>query len=145
MTPPPLGGTMPWSNDLDQICSYLTQVRLGGNEGPGKGMQGAAILDESGLVWGVGNNSIPSFQDRAPWAVGQLQESMEFAKRLGRPVPDFLLLQDPEDFLYCRKFLDQYYYVVTGSRGSFELFSGRIDRCIQMAETALKERRTANP
>lgn len=132
----PLGGTMPYTNDLDQICSYLTQVR---------GLQGAGILDEDGLPWGTGNESHPSFQDQAPWAVGQLQENEEFAKRSGRPVPDFLLVQDPEEFLYCRRFHGQYYYVVTGSRGSFELFTGRIDRCIQMAETALKERRTATP
>ncbi len=141
----PLGGTMPWSNDLDQICSYLTQVRLGGNSGPGKGILGAAILDDVGLIWGIGEGSIPALQDLAPWAVGQLQESTDFAKRLGRAVPDFLLIQDPDDFLYCRIFFDQYYYVVTGSRGSFELFSGRMDRCIQMAQAALKERRTGNP
>jgi len=130
------GGTMPYTNDLDQICSYLTQVR---------GLQGAGILDQDGLSWGLGAESHPSFQDQSPWAVGQLQENEEFAKRSGRPHPDFLLIQDPEEFLYCRRFHGQYYYVVTGSRGSFELFTGRIDRCIQMAETALKERRTATP
>ena len=129
----PLGGTMPWSNDLDQICSYLTGVRLDGYGGTGKGMQGAAVLDDSGLVWGLGAKSVESFQDRAPWAVGRMQENAEFARRFGRPTPDFLLVQDSEDFLYCRKFLDRYYYVVIGSRGSFELFTGRIDRCIQMA------------
>jgi hypothetical protein len=141
----PLGGTMPWSNDLDQICSYLTGVRLDGYGGSGKGMTGAAVLDDAGLIWGLGSNSVASFQDRAPWAVGMMQENAEFALRFGLKSPDFLLLQDVDDFLYCRKFLDQYYYVVTGSRGSFELFTGRIDRCIQMAETALKERRTATP
>jgi len=141
----PMGGTMPWSNDLDQICSYLTGVRLDGYGATGKGMTGAAILDDAGLVWGIGTNSVPSFLDRAPWAVGQMQENADFASRFALQAPDFLLIQDPSDFLYCRKFLDQYYYVVTGSRGSFELFTGRIDRCIQMAETALKERRTANP
>lgn len=132
----PLGGTMPYTNDLDQICSYLTQVR---------GLQGAGVLDEDGLLWGLGSESAPSFHDQAPWAVGQLQENEEFAKRSGRPLPDFLLIQDAEEFLYCRRFHGQHYYVVTGSRGSFELFTGRIDRCIQMAETALKERRTATP
>lgn len=132
----PSNATMPFTNDLDRICSYLTQVR---------GLQGAGIFDDTGLGWGIGADSVPSFADQAPWAVGQLQENADFAKRLGRPDPDFLLIQDSEEFLYCRKFFGQYYYVVTGSRGSFELFSGRIDRCIQMAETALKERRTATP
>ncbi len=130
------GATMPFTDDLDQICSYLTQVR---------GLQGAGIFDEDGLEWGVGTDCHPSFADQAPWAVGQLQENESFAQRCERPAPDFLLIQDPEEFLYCRKFLERYYYVVSGSRGSFELFTGRIDRCIQMAETALKERRTAIP
>ncbi len=131
-----MGGTMPFTSDLDQICSYLTQVR---------GLNGAGIMDETGLSWGLGADSAPSFQDQAPWAIEQLLASTSFSERLERPAPDFLLIQDSEEFLYCRKFFGQYYYVVTGSRGSFELFTGRIDRCIQMAETALKERRTATP
>jgi hypothetical protein len=70
-----------------------------------------------------------------------LRESAWQARRDDRPDPDFLLVQDPEDFVFCKKFLGGYYVVVSGSRGSFELFQGRIDRCVQMAETALKERK----
>lgn len=137
----PQGGTMPWTEDLDRICSYLTSVRVE-SLGGGKGIKGAVLLDGDGLAWGLGENSSDAFVDLAPRAVGWLQESAWQAERDGRPDPESLLLQDPEDFVFCKKFLGVYYVVVSGSRGSFELFQGRIDRCVQMAEAALKERKS---
>jgi len=136
---PPAAGTMAWTNDLDQILSYLTSVRL--DAAATKGIKGAAILDADGLPWGIGAGSTEGFLDAAPRAQGLLQDHAWSARREGRPAADFLLLQDPEDFTYCRNFLGDYYVVVTGSRGSFELYQGRIDRCVQMAEAALKERK----
>ena len=138
-TPNP--GTMPWTTDLDQICSYLTSVRMDPAGSGGKGIKGAVILDQDGLVWGLGTNSSAAFLDKAPRVQGQLQESAWQSRRDALPDTDFLLVQDPEDFVFCKKFLGGYYVVVSGSRGSFELFQGRIDRCVQMAEAALKERK----
>jgi len=135
----PAAGTMPWTNDLDQILSYLTSVRL--DPQGAKGIKGAIILDEDGLPWGTGANSTDAFLDTAPQVQGLLQDSAIIAERAGRSAPDFLLVQDPDDFNFCRKFLGDYYVVVSGSRGSFELFQGRVDRCVQMAEAALKERK----
>lgn len=145
MNAPPMGGQMPWSNDLDVICSYLTAVRSDPVNGAGKGIQGAGIYDQLGLPWGVGTKSATPFFDEAPRVIDQLQESALRAAEAGRPAPDFLLIQDPEEFVFCRRFLGDYYVVVSGTRGSFELFQGRIDRCVQMAESALKERRTESP
>jgi hypothetical protein len=138
----PQGGTMPWTEDLDQICSYLTSVRMEPYGTSGKGIKGAVLMDDDGLVWGQGANCAESFLELAPRALGWLQESAWQARRDSRPDPDFFLVQDPEDFVFCKKFLGGYYVVVSGSRGSFELFQGRIDRCVQMAEAALKERKS---
>lgn len=147
MNAPLMGGQMPWTNDLDVICSYLTAVRSGTApaNGAGKGIQGAGIYDQAGLPWGIGSNSSDLFLDDAPRMIYQLQEGALRAADSNRTAPDFLLMQDPEDFLFCRRFLNDYYVVVSGTRGSFELFQGRIDRCVQMAESALKERRTEFP
>lgn len=145
MNAPPMGGQMPWSNDLDVICSYLTSVRSDPTTGSGKGIQGAGIYDECGLPWGLGSKSADGFLDQAPAAIYMLQECAARADRDGRAKPEFLLVQDPQEFLFCKNFLGDYYVVVSGTRGSFELFQGRIDRCVQMAESALKERRTATP
>jgi hypothetical protein len=133
----PQGGTMPWTDDLDQICSYLTSVGTGG-----KGIKGAVVVDADGLIWGLGADSPSGFVDLAPRMVGWLQECALQAQRDQRPDPEFFLLQDQEDFHFCKKFFGCYYVVVSGSRGSFELFQGRIDRCVQMAESALKERKS---
>jgi len=137
----PNPGTMPWTEDLDQICSYLTSVRTDPIGSGGKGIKGSVILDEEGLVWGVGANSAAAFLENAPRVQGLLQENAIQSRLDARPDPDFLLVQDPEDFVFCKKFHGGYYVVVSGSRGSFELFQGRIDRCVQMAEAALKERK----
>lgn len=147
MNAPLMGGQMPWSNDLDVICSYLTAVRSGSDpaHGAGKGIQGAGIFDQAGLPWGIGARSSDAFLDDAPRMVYHLQEGAHRAAMDNRSAPDFLLMQDPEEFLFCRRFLGDYYVVVSGTRGSFELFQGRIDRCVQMAESALKERRTESP
>jgi len=142
-----MGGQMPWSNDLDVICSYLTSVRSGSDpsHGTGKGILGAGIFDQSGLPWGIGSQSSDVFLDDAPRMVYELQEGALRSGSKDRPAPDFLLMQDPEEFVFCRRFLNDYYVVVSGTRGSFELFQGRIDRCVQMAESALKERRSEFP
>ena len=127
---------MPWTEDLDQICTYLTSVGSAG-----KGIKGATVLDGEGLAWGLGENSTEAFVELAPRVVEWLKECAWQAERDHRPDPDFFLVQDQEDFVFSKKFLGGYYVVVSGSRGSFELFQGRIDRCVQMAETALKERK----
>jgi hypothetical protein len=137
----PLGGTMPWTDDIDQICSYLTSVRLDSSGAGGKGIRGAVVLDADGLPWGVGAQSFPDFMEQAPRIQGQLQDAAAQSLLDARAEPDFILVQDPQEFLFCKKFLGCYYVVVSGSRGSFELFQGRIDRCVQMAEAALKERK----
>ena len=139
----PLAGTMPWTDDLDQICSYLTSVRLDSSNADGKGIRGSVVLDEDGLPWGVGSQSSPDFLEQAPRIQGQLQDAARQSVLDGRSEPDFILVQDPRDFLFCKKFLGCYYVVVSGSRGSFELFQGRIDRCVQMVEAALKERKSS--
>ena len=82
----PLGGTMPWTDDLDQICSYLTSVRTDSSGVGGKGIRGAMVLDDAGLPWGVGSQSSSDFLDTAPQALGQLQESARQARRAGRPL-----------------------------------------------------------
>jgi len=133
----PQAGTMPWTEDLDQICTYLTSVGSAGT-----GIKGAILLDSDGLAWGLGANSSEAFVSLAPRVVEWLRECAWQARRDERPDPEFFLVQDPEEFLFCKKFLGGYYVVVSGSRGSFELFQGRIDRCVQMAETALKERKS---
>lgn len=131
-TPSPV---LTYTDDLDENCGFLAAAR---------GIVGAQILDDSGLPWG--QSPCPdSFLDRAPWIVEQMRMAREFAERTESPAPDQILVLDPESFWHCTVIHGKFYYVVAGSRGSFDLFKGRIDRCVQMAEQALKERRDNAP
>lgn len=131
-TPSPV---LSYTDDLDENCGFLAAAR---------GIVGAQILDDSGLPWG--QSACPdSFLDRAPWIVEQMRMAREFAERTESPAPDQILVMDPESFWHCTVMHGKFYYVVAGSRGSFDLFKGRIDRCVQMAEQALKERRDNAP
>lgn len=124
-----------YTDDLDENCGFMAAAR---------GVVGATILDESGLPWGQ-SDCPQSFLDRAPWLVEQMRMARDFSERTESSPPDQLLLLDAESFWHCTIIHGKFYYVVAGSRGSFELFKGRIDRCVQMAEQALKERRENAP
>lgn len=124
-----------YTDDLDENCGFLTAV---------KGISGAQILDDAGLPWGQ-SECDPSFLERAPWLVEQMRLARDFAERTQSSPPDQFLLLDEDSFWHCTLVHGKFYYVVAGSRGSYELFKGRIDRCVQMAEQALKERRDNAP
>jgi len=127
--------TLSHTDDLDENCTFLAAA---------PGISGAQILDESGLVWAQSACS-QTFLDRAPWLVEQMRLARDFAERLESPAPDQILVFDPESFWQCILLHGKFYYVVAGTRGSFDLFKGRIDRCVQMAEQALKEWRENTP
>lgn len=125
-----------YTDDLNENCGFLSAAR---------GITGAQILDDMGLEWGRSPECPESFLDRSPWMVEQMRLARDFAVRTESPVPEQILVLDPEQFWHCTMIHGKFYYVVAGSRGSFELFKGRIDRCVQMAEQALKERRENAP
>jgi len=131
----PLSPILAYTSDLDENCAFLAAAR---------GIVGAQILDESGLPWAQ-SECPQSFLDRAPWIVEQIRLARDFADRTESPAPDQILVLDAESFWHCTVVHGKFYYVVAGSRGSFDLFKGRIDRCVQMAEQALKERRDNAP
>lgn len=127
---------MVYDEDLDVTCSYLTSVN---------GIDGAGVFDDEGLLWASGADSVPAFFEQAPWLVELLRDGRDFRGRTGGHSPQNLVLFDDASFWFCAKLHDLFYYVVVGSRGSYELFKGRIDRCMQMADQALKERRFIAP
>lgn len=127
--------TLTATDDLDEICRFLAAA---------PGIFGALVLDESGLPWGSSEGP-QSFMDKSPWIVEQIRLAREFAERTEAPAPDELLLLDPESFWHCTVVHGKFYVVVAGKRGSFELFKGRIDRSVQVAEQALKEWRDRAP
>ena len=125
-----------YTDDLNENCAFLAAAR---------GIVGAQIMDDMGLEWGISPDCPREFLERAPWLVEQMRMARDFADRTEGFAPDQLLLLDADQFWHCTIIHGKFYYVVAGSRGSFELFKGRIERCVQMADQALKERRQDAP
>jgi len=124
-----------YTDNLDENCGFVASAR---------GIIGAQILDEAGLPWGQ-SDCPQAFLDRSPWIVEQMRLARDFADRTDSPAPEQILVLDAESFWHCTIIHGKFYYVAAGSRGSFDLFKGRIDRCVQMAEQALKEWRDSAP
>lgn len=124
---------MDWSDDLDTLCGYLSRV---------DGIDGAVLLGQDGLPLGWGVDSAPEFDIGAPWQLQSLLDSLEFSLAHGLEPPEEVLTMTTSRFWLCRS-VGSSYLVVQGTRGSLELFHGRIDRCAQMILQALKQRRLA--
>jgi len=126
-------GQIEWSDDLDVLCSYLSQV---------DGLEGALLLDGEGLTLALGSDSTPEVSEIAPWLLQSLLESRDFANAHGLELPEEQISFTPLRFQLCRR-IGPSYLVTQGTRGSYELFQGRIERCSQMMDQALRQRRLA--
>ncbi len=124
---------MDWTDDLDTLCGYLSRV---------DGIDGAVLLGTDGLPLGWGAESSADFDLGAPWQLQSLLDSIEFAQSHGLELPEEQLTMTSTRFWLCRT-VGSSYLIVQGTRGSLELFHGRIDRCAQMILQALKQRRLA--
>jgi hypothetical protein len=122
-----------WTDDLDTICGYISQV---------DGIDGALLLGPDGLPLGWGVQTSEECELAAPWLLQSLLEAKEFALAHGLEAPDEQQSFSSTQFGLCRQ-VGSSYLVVQGTRGSLELFHGRIDRCAQMILQALKQRRLA--
>ncbi len=126
-------GAIEWSEDFDFICGYLSEV---------DGIGGAVFLDGEGLEQAHGAGSEPEISEAAPWFLQSFLETKEFAAAHHLELPLEQLSCTESSFLLCRE-IGAGYLVTSGKRGSYELFRGRIDRCAEMMEQVLKQRRLA--
>lgn len=125
--------TMDWTDDLDILCGYLSLV---------DGIDGAALFGVDGLPFGRGADTQVDFDTMAPWILQSQLDAEEFAGNHGLDIPEEHQSFTPSRFWLCRR-IGSSYLIVQGTRGSLELFHGRIDRCAQMINQALKQRRLA--
>jgi hypothetical protein len=126
-------GQIEWSEDLDVLCGYLSQV---------DGIGGALLLDQQGLPLAQGADSDEETGNLAPWLLQALLNSREFAQAHGMELPEEQLSFTSLRFQLCRR-IGPSYLVTQGARGSYELFQGRIERCAQMMDQVLRQRRLA--
>ncbi len=109
------------SPDFDACLSYLSLV---------SGMDGAVLYNAEGWVVALGENTSASVTLEAPYILSAFQESLVNLGRLNLPP-----LENQISFAGGKFYLivnldrsSQFFLVVTGTQGSYDLFKIRVDR-----------------
>lgn len=121
------------SRDLDACLGYLSLV---------SGIDGAIVYSEEGLVMAAGENTLESLFLEAPYFLGNFQETLRNCRDLNLAAP---LTQVTFGDLRFHQIINlersgRFFLMVTGTRGSYELFRVRIDRGAQAVSHLLHER-----
>ena len=121
------------SRDLDSCLGYLSLVN---------GITGAVLYSREGLVVGSGENSQESLFVEAPYFLCGFQETLEQCKMLGLGPLDHQVTFTESRFHLIINLgqLSLFFLVVTGARGSYELFKFRIERGAKAIAQLLHER-----
>ncbi len=121
------------SRDLDQCLGYLTLVN---------GINGAMVYSREGLVIARGEDSQESLDIEAPYFLANFLESIEQHKMLGIGALEHSVSFSEHNFhLILNLHLSNLFFlVVTGTRGSYDLFKFRIERGAQAIAQLLHER-----
>lgn len=121
------------SRDLDGCLGYLSLVN---------GIDGAAVYSYEGLVVAAGADSSQSLFIEAPYFVANFVEALRQCRDLGLGMLDHQVSFTDGKFheVTCLGKTGVFYLVVTGARGSYELFKFRIERGAQAIAQLLHER-----
>lgn len=109
------------ARDLDTCLGYLSLVN---------GITGAVVYSSEGLVVAAGEESNESLLIEAPYFLAHFLESLSECKMLGMGSLDHSV-SFVENYFHLILNLaksDRFFLVVTGTRGSYELFKFRIER-----------------
>ena len=121
------------SRDLDGCLGYLSLVN---------GISGAIVYNREGLVVASGEDTHESLFIEAPYFLANFLESLAQCRMLGMgPLEHAVSFVDNRFHLILN--LEQsnlFFLVVTGTRGSYELFKFRIERGAQAIARLLHER-----
>lgn len=121
------------SRDLDQCLGYLSLVN---------GIEGAAVYSYEGLVVAAGADSSQSLFIEAPYFVSNFVEALRQCRDLGLGMLDHQVSFTEGRFheVISLGKTGVFYLVVSGTRGSYELFKFRIERGAQAIAQLLHER-----
>ncbi len=121
------------SQDLDGCLGYLSLVN---------GIQGAALYNREGLAVGFGEDTHESLFIEAPYFLAGFMESLERCAMLGLGPMDHAVTFTENRFhlIINVELSNQFFLVVTGTRGSYELFKFRIERGAQAIARLLHAR-----
>jgi hypothetical protein len=121
------------SRDLDGCLGYLSLV---------SGIDGAILYSGESLVVAHGENTLESLFIEAPYFLSNFMETIQQCAMLGLSAPHTQITFSENRFheLINLERSGRFFLVVTGTRGSYELFRVRIDRGAQAVSQLLHER-----
>jgi hypothetical protein len=121
------------SRDLDACLGYLSLVN---------GIQGAILYNREGLVMGFGEDTHETLFIEAPYFQAGFLESLDRCAMLGLgPLDHVVTFTENRFHLTINLELSNLFFlVVTGTRGSYELFKFRIERGAQAIARLLHAR-----
>lgn len=121
------------ARDLDGCLGYLSLVN---------GIEGAAVYSYEGLVVAAGADSSQGLFIEAPYFVANFVEALRQARELGLGMLDHQVSFTDTKFHEVIRLGKSgvFYLVVTGTRGSYELFKFRIERGAQAVAQLLHDR-----
>jgi hypothetical protein len=121
------------SPDFDACLSYLSLV---------SGMEGAALYHADGWVVGIGENTSESVTLEAPYYLSPFQETLGHFQRLGLPPLEHQVSFGGGKFYLIVNLgqTSQFFLVVTGTQGSYDLFKIRFNRGAQALVGLLRGR-----
>ncbi|MDB5102738.1 MAG: hypothetical protein JWP91_427 [Fibrobacteres bacterium] len=121
------------SRDLDACLGYLSLVN---------GIQGAILYNREGLVVGFGEETHESLFIEAPYFQAGFVESLERCAMMGLGPLDHVVSFTENRFhlIINVEQSNLFFLVVTGTRGSYELFKFRIERGAQAIARLLHAR-----
>ena len=121
------------SQDLDACLGYLSLV---------SGIDGALLFDQDGWIVGAGEETRETLRIEAPYLLHPFQELLHRFGALGlEPLESQLVFGDEKFHLTMnleRK--NRFFLVISGSRGSYELFKYRVERGAQAIGGLLRDR-----
>ena len=109
------------SRDLDACLGYLSLVN---------GIDGALLYSREGLVVAAGGNTLESLHLEAPYLLANFCDSLEHCREvgLGRLSHQVTFSELRFHEVINLEKSGRFFLVVTGTRGSYELFRVRIDK-----------------
>jgi hypothetical protein len=121
------------SRDLDGCLGYVSLVN---------GIHGAILYNREGLVVGFGEDTHESLFIEAPYFQSGFMESLERCQMLGLGPLDHVVTFTENRFhlIINVEQSNLFFLVVTGTRGSYELFKFRIERGAQAIARLLHAR-----
>jgi predicted regulator of Ras-like GTPase activity (Roadblock/LC7/MglB family) len=121
------------SRDLDGCLGYLSLVN---------GINGAVLYNSEGLVMGSGEDTHESLYIEAPYFLSGFMDTLDRTVMLGLgPVDHAVTFTESRFHLIINiEQCNLFFMVVTGTRGSYELFKFRIERGAQAIARLLHAR-----